>query len=155
MVITTYLLNRACVTLAPRAPGGSGAAPSLARTRAPSAQLSHGLIGNPHAPTTIISCEYPLLAVKPVSTIGVPLTTFSHSFSVSWNDPETTPISGWWTLSKRCKRRDSQCARGLAGLHWWEQPLHNQTALRLKAALWFHPGIVVANVPHHMAVKPL
>jgi hypothetical protein len=38
--------------------------------------------------------------------------------------------------------------------HWWEQLLHNQTALRLKAALLFHPGIVVANVPYHMAAKP-
>ena len=37
--------------------------------------------------------------------------------------------------------------------HWWEQLLHNQTALRLKATLLFHPGIVVANVPYHMAVK--
>ncbi len=38
--------------------------------------------------------------------------------------------------------------------HWWEQLLHNQTALRLKAALLFHPGVVVANVPYHMAAKP-
>jgi hypothetical protein len=38
--------------------------------------------------------------------------------------------------------------------HWWEQLLHNQTALRLKAALLFHPGLVVANVPYHMAGKP-
>jgi amino acid transporter len=36
---------------------------------------------------------------------------------------------------------------------WWEQLLHNQTALRLKAALLFHPGVVVANVPYHMATK--
>ncbi len=35
--------------------------------------------------------------------------------------------------------------------HWWEHLLHNHTALRLKAALLFHPGIVVANVPYHMA----
>ncbi len=35
--------------------------------------------------------------------------------------------------------------------HWWEHLLHNQTALRLKAALLFHPGVVVANVPYHMA----
>ncbi len=34
--------------------------------------------------------------------------------------------------------------------HWWEQLLHNQTALRLKAALLFHPGVVVTNVPYHM-----
>jgi amino acid transporter len=36
---------------------------------------------------------------------------------------------------------------------WWEHLLHNQTALRLKAALLFHPGVVVASVPHHMAIK--
>ncbi|MEA2639654.1 MAG: hypothetical protein QOF51_1048, partial [Chloroflexota bacterium] len=36
---------------------------------------------------------------------------------------------------------------------WWEHLLHNQTALRLKAALLFHPGIVVANVPYHMSEK--
>jgi len=34
---------------------------------------------------------------------------------------------------------------------WWEHLLHNQTALRLKAALLFHPGVVVTNVPYHMA----
>ena len=37
---------------------------------------------------------------------------------------------------------------------WWEHLLHNQTALRLKAALLFHPGIVVTNVPYHMATRP-
>ena len=33
---------------------------------------------------------------------------------------------------------------------WWEHLLHNQTALRLKAALLFRPGVVVANVPSHL-----
>jgi hypothetical protein len=37
---------------------------------------------------------------------------------------------------------------------WWEHLLHNQTALRLKAALLFHPGVVVANVPYHMVRTP-
>ena len=38
--------------------------------------------------------------------------------------------------------------------HWWEHLLHNQTALRLKAQLLFHPGLIVANVPYHLgAVK--
>jgi 16S rRNA A1518/A1519 N6-dimethyltransferase RsmA/KsgA/DIM1 with predicted DNA glycosylase/AP lyase activity len=32
--------------------------------------------------------------------------------------------------------------------------LHNQTALRLKAALLFHPGVVVANVPYRVARTP-
>ncbi len=33
---------------------------------------------------------------------------------------------------------------------WWEHILHNQTALRLKGALLFHPGIVVTSVPYHI-----
>ncbi len=31
--------------------------------------------------------------------------------------------------------------------HWWEQALHNQSALRLKGRLLFEPGVVVASVP--------
>ena len=31
--------------------------------------------------------------------------------------------------------------------HWWEQLLHNQSALRLKSRLLFQPGVVVASVP--------
>jgi amino acid transporter len=34
--------------------------------------------------------------------------------------------------------------------HWWEHVLHNQTALRLKAALLFRPGTVVTSVPYHL-----
>jgi amino acid transporter len=34
--------------------------------------------------------------------------------------------------------------------HLWEQILHNQTALRLKAALLFRPGTVVTSVPYHL-----
>jgi amino acid transporter len=34
--------------------------------------------------------------------------------------------------------------------HWWETILHNQAALRLKAALLFRPDIVVINFPHHL-----
>ncbi|MBM4252433.1 MAG: hypothetical protein FJ146_10720 [Deltaproteobacteria bacterium] len=34
--------------------------------------------------------------------------------------------------------------------HWWENFLHNQTALRLKAALLFRPGVVVISVPTQM-----
>jgi hypothetical protein len=35
--------------------------------------------------------------------------------------------------------------------HWWEYPLHNQTAWRLKTALMSHPGIVVTNIPQHLS----
>ena len=31
--------------------------------------------------------------------------------------------------------------------HWWEQILHNQSALRLKSRLLFQPGVMVTNVP--------
>jgi hypothetical protein len=34
--------------------------------------------------------------------------------------------------------------------HWWEHILHNQSALRLKAALFFRPGTVVTSVPYHL-----
>jgi amino acid transporter len=34
--------------------------------------------------------------------------------------------------------------------HWWEQALHNQSALRLKARLLFTPGVVMASVPFQL-----
>jgi amino acid transporter len=33
---------------------------------------------------------------------------------------------------------------------WWEQLLHNQTALRLKARLLFTPGVMVTSVPYQL-----
>jgi len=33
---------------------------------------------------------------------------------------------------------------------WWHQFLHNQTALGIKYALIFEPGIVVTSVPYHL-----
>jgi amino acid transporter len=35
--------------------------------------------------------------------------------------------------------------------HWWEQLLHNQSALRLKSRLHFIPGVTVASVPWQLA----
>src|SRR6185437_7274504 len=34
--------------------------------------------------------------------------------------------------------------------HWWEQVLHNQSALRLKARLLLVPGVIVASVPYQL-----
>jgi amino acid transporter len=34
---------------------------------------------------------------------------------------------------------------------WWEQLLHNQSALRLKGRLLFQPGVIVASVPWQLA----
>jgi amino acid transporter len=35
--------------------------------------------------------------------------------------------------------------------HWWEQILHNQSALRLKGRLLFQPGVMVTSVPWQLA----
>ena len=34
--------------------------------------------------------------------------------------------------------------------HWWEQVLHNQSALRLKTRLLYQRGVVVASVPYQL-----
>jgi amino acid transporter len=34
--------------------------------------------------------------------------------------------------------------------HWWEQLLHNQSALRLKTRLLMQPGVIVASVPYQL-----
>jgi amino acid transporter len=34
--------------------------------------------------------------------------------------------------------------------HWWEQLLHNQTALRLRARLLFLPDVVTVDIPWHL-----
>jgi hypothetical protein len=35
--------------------------------------------------------------------------------------------------------------------HWWEQILHNQSALRLKGRLLFTPGVMVTSVPWQLS----
>ncbi|MEY9871016.1 amino acid transporter [Streptacidiphilus sp. MAP12-33] len=35
--------------------------------------------------------------------------------------------------------------------HWWEQPLHNQSALWLKSRLLFMPGVMVISVPWQLS----
>ncbi|HZS16059.1 MAG TPA: APC family permease [Candidatus Dormibacteraeota bacterium] len=42
----------------------------------------------------------------------------------------------------------------MVATRWWHHLLHNQTALRLKAALLFRPGTVVVNVPYHLQRVP-
>ena len=34
--------------------------------------------------------------------------------------------------------------------HWWQQLLHNQSALRIKAALLLRTGVIVTSVPVHL-----
>ncbi len=37
--------------------------------------------------------------------------------------------------------------------HWWEQLLHNQSALRLKTRLLFQPGVMVTSVPYRLGAE--
>jgi hypothetical protein len=36
---------------------------------------------------------------------------------------------------------------------WWQQLLHNQTALLIKGALLFHRGVIVTDVPYHLVAR--
>lgn len=38
--------------------------------------------------------------------------------------------------------------------HWWDQLLHNQSALRLKTRLLFQPGVMVTSVPWRFGHEP-
>lgn len=38
--------------------------------------------------------------------------------------------------------------------HWWENLLHNHTALRLRLRLFARPNTIVAHVPYHVAPEP-
>ena len=37
---------------------------------------------------------------------------------------------------------------------WWENLLHNQSALRLKARLLREPGVMVTSVPYQLTAAP-
>jgi hypothetical protein len=64
----------------------------------------------------------------------------------------TTPLLDYIRDIHRDSPRDAVCVfipEYVVG-HWWEQLLHNQSALRLKARLLFTPGVMVCNVPYHL-----
>ena len=61
-------------------------------------------------------------------------------------------------LFEYIERIQRQSPRGMIAIvipefvprHWWQQVLHNQTALLVKGALLFRRGIVVVDVPFHL-----
>ena len=72
----------------------------------------------------------------------------------------------WWCSTRRTARSPGRCSTTSATCagerprdvvtvfipeyvvgRWWEQLLHNQSALRLKARLLFEPGVMVTSVP--------
>jgi hypothetical protein len=64
----------------------------------------------------------------------------------------TTPLLDYIRDIRRDSPRDAICLfiPEYVVDHWWEQLLHNQSALRLKARLFFTPGVMVASVPYHL-----
>lgn len=85
-----------------------------------------------------------LLADWEEADLPVPLTVLDSPFREI-----TRPIIGYVRSVRRESPRDLVVVFLPEYLvrHWWEQILHNQTALRLKTALLFTPGVVMASVP--------
>ncbi|MEV4810319.1 APC family permease [Micromonospora avicenniae] len=65
----------------------------------------------------------------------------------------TRPILGFVANTRRESPRDVVTVfipEYVVG-HWWENLLHNQSALRLKTRLLFEPGVMVTSVPWQLA----
>jgi amino acid transporter len=76
--------------------------------------------------------------------IPVPLTVLDSPYR-----DVTGPVLDYVAGVRRQSPRDVVCVfipEYVVG-HWWEQLLHNQSALRLKARLLFQPGVMTTNVP--------
>ncbi|MCU1592114.1 MAG: hypothetical protein JWP11_3370 [Frankiales bacterium] len=76
--------------------------------------------------------------------IPVPLTVLDSPYREI-----TRPLLAYISRVRRQSPRDVVCVyipEYVVG-HWWEQLLHNQSALRLKGRLLFQPGVMVTSVP--------
>jgi hypothetical protein len=65
----------------------------------------------------------------------------------------TKPVAGYVRSIRRESPRDIVTVfvpEYVLG-HWWEQFLHNQSALRIKTRLLFTPGVMVTSVPWQLA----
>jgi hypothetical protein len=65
----------------------------------------------------------------------------------------TRPLLAYIRDLRRKSPRDVVCVyipEYVVG-RWWEQLLHNQSALRLKGRLLFQPGVMVTSVPWQLA----
>jgi amino acid transporter len=58
------------------------------------------------------------------------------------------------SLKPSCKHTVTVIIPEFVVEHWWENFLHNQNALRLKAALLKVPWVVVISIPFHIGVPP-
>ena len=76
--------------------------------------------------------------------LPIPLTVVESSYR-----DLTGPVLRYISEVRTASPRDVVCVfipEYVVG-HWWEQMLHNQSALRLKARLLFEPGVMVTDVP--------
>ncbi|HEV3289884.1 MAG TPA: amino acid permease, partial [Streptosporangiaceae bacterium] len=81
------------------------------------------------------------------ASIPVPLTVIASPYREI-----TRPIVGYVKRLRRESPRDIVTVyvpEYVVG-HWWEQLLHNQSALRLKTRLLMQPGVIVASVPYQL-----
>jgi hypothetical protein len=80
--------------------------------------------------------------------IPVPITVLASPYRET-----TTPILDYIKNIRRESPRDLVVVyipEYVVG-RWWEQLVHNQTALRIKTRLHFEPGVMVASVPWQLA----
>jgi amino acid transporter len=80
--------------------------------------------------------------------IPVPLTVLASPYRDT-----ITPVLGYIKKIRRDSPRDLVVVyipEYVVG-RWWEQLVHNQTALRIKARLHYEPGVIVASVPWQLA----
>jgi amino acid transporter len=81
------------------------------------------------------------------ASIPVPLTVIASPYREI-----TRPVVGYVKRLRRESPRDIVTVyvpEYVVG-HWWEQLLHNQSALRLKTRLLMQPGVIVASVPYQL-----
>jgi amino acid transporter len=89
-----------------------------------------------------------LVKIWEASDLGIPLKVVASPFR-----EVTTPIIDYVRNLRSESPRDVVTVyipEYVVG-HWWEQILHNQSALRLKGRLLFTPGVMVTSVPYHLA----
>jgi hypothetical protein len=81
--------------------------------------------------------------------IPVPLTVLDSPFR-----DVTRPVLDYVARIRRDSPRDvvSVFIPEYVVEHWWQQLLHNQSALRLKTRLRFKPGVMVTSVPWQLGL---
>ena len=114
--------------------------------------LSYAKATRPHdltALTVSVDAETSaaLVAEWDARGVGVPLTVLHSPYR-----EVTRPILDYVRDVRRDSPRDVVTVfipEYVVG-HWWEQLLHNQSALRLKGRLLYQPGVMVTSVPYQL-----